>query len=309
MNSDSLRTLPPPRKKDWPLTEYTPESLNSNRKYPKISIVTPSFNQGNYIEETIRSVILQDYPNLEYIIIDGGSTDQTLEIIKKYEPWLAYWVSEPDSGQSNAINKGFARCSGDIVTWLGSDDYLEKDALFKVAEHYNDANWAVLLGTCIMFYEGTTETLLLDSGQVTFNSLLKTWKMHFCPPQPAMYIRKKVLDELGFLNEDLKYAMDYELWLRISKRHKFKFINQNLAYYRVHKASKTGAEGGMKKFYFEWYKVRDAYVSDAKLIQRIRYYTDLYSHLFSWRTIQFIRKKQRGIKVRLRKVINYVSTF
>ena len=107
---------PPPGKRGWPWTEDSPQlpdTMPDGSPWPKISIVTPSLNQGPFIEETIRSVLLQGYPNLEYIIMDGGSTDESIEIIKKYEPWLAYWESEPDRGQSHAINKGFQRASGD----------------------------------------------------------------------------------------------------------------------------------------------------------------------------------------------------
>src|ERR1700733_14532761 len=101
--------------------------------YPKISIVTPSYNKGQYIEQTIQSVLDQNYPNLEYIIIDGGSTDNTIEIIEKYAPYLKYWVSEKDKGQANAINKGLQYCTGEIFNWLNSDDYLEPDSLEKIA--------------------------------------------------------------------------------------------------------------------------------------------------------------------------------
>jgi glycosyltransferase involved in cell wall biosynthesis len=104
--------------------------------YPKISIVIPSYNQGKYLEETILSVINQNYPNLEYVIIDDGSTDNSVEIIKKYEKYLTYWVSEKDNGQSDAINKGLKKCTGEIFNWLNSDDYLETNALFKIAEAY-----------------------------------------------------------------------------------------------------------------------------------------------------------------------------
>src|SRR5947207_6789592 len=128
---------PPSGRKGWPWTEATPkapEKSTPNFSWPRISIVTPSFNQGQFIEETIRSVLLQGYPNLEYIIIDGGSTDNTVGVIKKYEPWLAYWVSEKDRGQCDAINKGFARATGDIFAWLCSDDVYAPGALRRIAE-------------------------------------------------------------------------------------------------------------------------------------------------------------------------------
>ena len=107
-------------------------------KYPKISIVTPSYNQGNFLEETILSVINEEYPNLEYVIIDGGSTDNSKEIIKKYENKLTYWVSEKDNGQTEAINKGFKLVTGDIFNWLNSDDFLEEGALFKIGEQFSN---------------------------------------------------------------------------------------------------------------------------------------------------------------------------
>ena len=137
-----------------------------------LSIITPSFNQGEYIEQTIDSVLSQKYPNLEYIIIDGGSTDQSVEIIKKYKKHLAYWVSEPDQGQSDAINKGLRMATGEIINWINSDDYYEKDALQTVADAFQDDRVNVVCGTGkIVSADGK---LVRDSGVQMYMS--KIWK-------------------------------------------------------------------------------------------------------------------------------------
>jgi len=134
-----LSSLPPPPDgyTGWPWTEETPPLppiMLDGKPWPKISIVTPSYNQGQFIEETIRSILLQNYPNLEYIIIDGASTDNSVDIIKKYERWITYWVTEKDRGQAQAINKGIYRASGDIFNWINSDDLLLPKVLRLVAE-------------------------------------------------------------------------------------------------------------------------------------------------------------------------------
>jgi len=134
---------PPPGRTGWPwITEAGWDSASDSvkRDVPRITVVTPSFNQAEFIEETIRSVLLQGYPNLEYIVIDGGSTDGSVEVIEKYSPWLTYWCSEPDRGQSHAINKGFERATGEILGWINSDDILYSGALQAAAEGLSDAD-------------------------------------------------------------------------------------------------------------------------------------------------------------------------
>src|SRR5438309_6203079 len=128
---------PPPNHTGWPWTEGAAplgELMGDGSPWPRITIVTPSYNQGRFLEETIRSVLLQGYPNLEYMVIDAASTDESVEIIRKYERWLAYWVSEKDRGQTHAINKGLAKATGEIFSYLNSDDLLAPGALAAVAE-------------------------------------------------------------------------------------------------------------------------------------------------------------------------------
>ena len=139
---------PPPDKSGWPWTSGSDQSAEKrpdNADWPRISIVMPSYNQAGYIEETIRSVLLQGYPNLEFIIMDGGSTDGSVEIIKKYGPWLTYWVSESDHGQTHALNTGMRHCTGEVFNWLNSDDYYEPGVLAEVGAAFSrDARLNVL---------------------------------------------------------------------------------------------------------------------------------------------------------------------
>jgi glycosyltransferase involved in cell wall biosynthesis len=208
---------------------------------PRISIVTPSFNQGDFIEETICSVINQNYPNLEYIIIDGGSTDKTVEIIKKYEKYITYWVSEPDNGQSDAINKGLHKCTGDIFNWINSDDYLEPGALFKIAHAFiKNPSALQVCGFCRIFDEHLNKTIMLHRSEL-FSSTEKTIVQEKINQQGSFY-NLSVIKEMGLVNNTLNCVMDLELWFRFLCKYgqdRVVLIDDLLGHFRVHTHSKT----------------------------------------------------------------------
>lgn len=209
---------------------------------PRITIITPSFNQGRFIERTIKSVLAQGYPNLEYIVVDGGSTDETLSILRRYESRLQ-WISEKDKGQSDAINKGIRRATGEIIAYLNSDDVYEPGAFDIVARYFvanPSAMW--LTGRCRIIDEADRpkrglitayKNFLLD--RYSYNILLVT----NCISQPATFLRAALFAEHGLFDINQHRVMDYEYWLRIGVRHEPCILGQYLAAFRVYRASKT----------------------------------------------------------------------
>ncbi len=195
------------------------ETICDSSKLPRISIITPSYNQGQFIEETIRSVLLQGYPKLEYIIIDGGSTDNTVEIIKRYEQWITYWVSESDRGQAHAINKGIAQSTGEIVAYLNSDDYYLPGTLFKVANYFSKFPQTDLLHGICRYVNQQGEKIGEQFGNIqTPEEILDLWdvwwkKRQFV--QPEVFWTRHITEKVGFFKEELNYVMDYEYWCRI----------------------------------------------------------------------------------------------
>lgn len=202
----------------------------------KITIITPSYNQGQYIEDTILSVLNQGYPDLEYIIVDGGSTDNTVDIIKKYSDRIAWWVSEKDTGQSNAINKGFSRSTGDIINWLNSDDQLMPGALTAVAGYFQQHPDAVMVHGRIEYFG---ETTTYYSQNISKKDIATRYVSHICMPQPASFYRKKLLDEQGLLDESLHFSMDTDLFIRAGLHYSIVQAVDVFARFRLHAASKS----------------------------------------------------------------------
>jgi glycosyltransferase involved in cell wall biosynthesis len=241
MRCPTWSELPSPLsgKTGWPWTEESqqlPDTMADGSPWPLVSIVTPSFNQGQYIEETIRSVLLQGYPNLEYIIIDGGSTDGSVETIRKYEPWLAYWVSEPDQGQAEAINKGLLYASGEVVAWLNSDDTYLPDAVTRqVSALVSHPQAGVVYGQARFTDEAGQECGRYHSRPFNQRRFLHLSLV----PQPTVFFRRQLVDVCGMLDTTLYFAIDYEFFLRVMWETELLYNNVPIATYRLHSASKT----------------------------------------------------------------------
>jgi glycosyltransferase involved in cell wall biosynthesis len=204
---------------------------------PRITIVTPSFNQGRYIEATLLSVLQQDYPNLEYIVIDGGSTDGSVDIIRRYADRLAYWVSEPDGGQSAAIASGFERATGDILAWLNSDDLYLPGALRVVADAFAaDPRADFVYGTRrVIDSEGK------ECRRYSPPTLLHRYYFSFGQwiPQECAFWRRALYDRVGGLDRGKGFSLDFSLFVRMWSQGKFKRIDSELGAFRIHDASKT----------------------------------------------------------------------
>lgn len=253
-------------KLDWLQQELIDVSNTPNNDYPKITIITPSYNQGRFIEATIRSVLAQNYPNLEYFIFDGGSTDNTVDVIKKYDKHITYWESKKDRGQSHAINKGFKAASGEIVGWLNSDDLFHPNTLHKVSSCFKDKNYRKIV------YGGGT--YLLDKYQLSIkNTTARLSEKHpitLCDfiIQPSTFWGRVVIEEVGELEEDLHYGFDWDWFIKShNKCIPFQMVNECFSVYRIHAGHKSSA-GGDKRIK-ELAKIYDTYhggiVADAYL--------------------------------------------
>jgi glycosyltransferase involved in cell wall biosynthesis len=206
-------------------------------KSPLVSIITPSLNQGFLIRETIKSVITQDYPNIEYIVIDGGSSDGTIPILQEFQQHL-YWISEPDRGQSDAINKGWKLAKGEIISWLNSDDTLLPGAVSKCVESFQTMpEISALYGDCD--YIGPHGAVISSYPTQPFNyKNLVTSTVNFLP-QPATFVRRSLIEKVGLLDDSLHFAMDLDYWLRAGLISDFRYLPERLATLRLHSSAKS----------------------------------------------------------------------
>lgn len=263
---------PPLNRIGWPWTEESPqlpETMPDGSLWPRISIVTPSFNQGRFIEETIRSVLLQGYPNLEYIIIDGCSSDETIRILNKYEQWFAYCVSEPDHGQSNAINKGFAHSTGKIMAYLNSDDFYLPGVFSQVAQFIQKGH-NIIGGDELVVNEmsevvGQIHAELNLTDKQIFSLVRSNKISSFRLPQPALFWTRDIWEKAGSFNEELNYVMDFEFVLLSLSVGGFPFLSHTtFTSFRLHPQSKS--VGKRKHFNLEGARVLFRLAFDKKFI-------------------------------------------
>jgi glycosyltransferase involved in cell wall biosynthesis len=204
---------------------------------PLVSIVTPSFQQARFLEAAMRSVLDQDYPNLEYMIVDGGSKDGSLEIIRKYADRLAWWVSEPDTGQTDAINKGFARAHGQILAWLNSDDTYEPYAVTEAVEFLlAHPKVGLVYGEANFIDENGRLRGRFPAAQTDYRRLRRGY-VHI--PQQSAFFRAELWRQVGPLDPSFFFAMDYDLWVRLARISGLRYIPRLWANFRIHAASKT----------------------------------------------------------------------
>lgn len=265
MRCPSLKDLPPPpsNKAGWPWVEASPplpEKMPDGAAWPKISIVTPSYNQGDFIEETIRSVLLQGYPNIEYIIIDGGSTDRSAEIIKKYARWLTYWVSEKDRGQAHAINKGFEKATGEIIAWLNSDDIYFENLFEQVATRYAQSTknrfWLV---AGVEYLDQESGSAVVDF-QTPWYSIMDWVNGGAQIHQQGAFWSGQIQPQAGPLIENLHYGFDKEFFARlVSLGYQYECPKDLVAgRYRQHDECKWKRDNA--HFKYDWLKVSLMYL-------------------------------------------------
>lgn len=234
-----------------------------------VSIVTPSYNQAAYLEQTLTSVLEQDYPRLEYLVVDGASTDGSVDIIRKYADQLAWWVSEKDSGQAEAINKGLAHAKGEIIAWLNSDDYYLPGAVSAAVKAFQENPDAVLVyGNMWAVDENGQTTNILKYKQLTLEDLLCFQIIG----QPAVFLRREALDRAGHLNPNFHFMLDHHLWVRIAMQGQILHVDETWAAARYHAEAKNrakAAEFGLEAFrILDWAKTQPGLAETVSGVER-----------------------------------------
>jgi len=239
--------VPPAGKTGWPWTEAgspLPERMPDGSEWPRISIVTPSLNQARYIEETLRSVLLQNYPNLEYLVIDGASADESVQVIRKYEPFLDYFVSEPDGGHADAVNKGMRRATGSILAFIDSDDFYLPGAFASVAREFQLGKPADLIyGGCLLVDQSGREFIEHFGNISCLDEILdfrNVWAADREIIQPEAFWRKSIFEKTGPFNTKLPASFCYEYWCRmLMSGAVFRRVDRALACFRFHPAQRS----------------------------------------------------------------------
>lgn len=239
-------------------------------KEPLVSVITPSYNQGIFITETIESVINQTYKNIEYIIVDGASTDNTKEILDKYKDVENIKILiEKDNGQSDAINKGFKLAHGEIVGWINSDDILKQDCVENIVNMYNaNKDAAIFYGDIDFIDENSNFIKTLKAIDITYNSLLNKNPDVF---QPGSFYNREYVEKVGYLDDKIHFTMDYDLWLRLLKLGKAINLHKTLSGFRLQLNSKTMSSGNWKKFWGDIFNIRKT-KHNTKFISRMHLY-------------------------------------
>lgn len=240
----ALNDLPPPApgRIGWPWTKASappPPTMPDGRPWPRISIVTPSYNQADFLEETIRSVLLQGYPNLQYMVLDGGSSDGSAAIIRAYAPWLDYWRSERDGGQSAAIADGFARSDGEIIAWLNSDDRYEPGSLLRAAQFFASQPRTVF-GNGDVYFIDAASAITRRLYAVPPNRFLTANLGKYVSLQPGCFWRRAAYEAAGGMDRALRFCMDRDLFIRLGDQGPCRRIpGPPLAAFRVHERAKS----------------------------------------------------------------------
>jgi len=234
-----------------------------------VSIVTPSYNQAPFLEQTIQSVLEQDYPHIEYIVVDGGSTDNSVEVIRKYADRLAYWISEKDSGQAEAINKGFARANGEIVAWLNSDDYYMFNTISVAVRCFEQNPDVVMIYGDMLAVNGDGQTInVLKYKQLSLQDLLCFQIIG----QPSVFFRRSALEKVGRLDPTFHFMLDHHLWIRLAQEGRILHIPQVWSAARYHPQAKNrarAAEFGREAFrVLDWAKKQPGLAESVSKVKR-----------------------------------------